>query len=334
MFENLCTLPLQADVFTTALHPTEPLLSVGLSSGHVETFRLPPTANGSSDDDSADGDTSIMSDGKGMVDTVWQTRRHKGSCRSLAYSHDGSAAMYSAGTDSIVKHFDSQTGAVISKLAIPSSTSRADAPTLLSEDELLSACFVPGLGPKNNRNNGVVAVGSGTGVVTLWDKGSWDDQQERIIVDGVRRKGTPPGGESVDAICVIPEEMGLGKKIVCGLGDGGLKIGVVSLGFDAGSRLISAGGRTVKVWEELSELQGHDRDEEEGDDSDDDDDDDDSEDARGAKRAAESDSDDSDDSDDDGVEAMKQRAKRRKEAQSNRLGPMGAHGILGFEGMD
>jgi hypothetical protein len=153
---------------------------------------------------------------------------------------------------------------------------------------------------------------------------------------------------------VIPEEMGLGKKIVCGLGDGGLKIvdlqrrelltastlrhddmeGVVSLGFDAGSRLISAGGRTVKVWEELSELQGHDRDEEEGDDSDDDDDDDDSEDARGAKRAAESDSDDSDDSDDDGVEAMKQRAKRRKEAQSNRLGPMGAHGILGFEGMD
>ncbi|CAI6096220.1 unnamed protein product [Clonostachys chloroleuca] len=440
MFENLCTLPLQADVFTTALHPTEPLLSVGLSSGHVETFRLPPTANGSSDDDSADGDTSIMSDGKGMVDTVWQTRRHKGSCRSLAYSHDGSAAMYSAGTDSIVKHFDSQTGAVISKLAIPSSTSRADAPTLLSvlnpqalllatdsgalhivdlreggrpsrkpaqthfphsdyvssltplppseestsgfpkqwvstggttlavtdvrrgvlvrsedqEDELLSACFVPGLGPKNNRNNGVVAVGSGTGVVTLWDKGSWDDQQERIIVDGVRRKGTPPGGESVDAICVIPEEMGLGKKIVCGLGDGGLKIvdlqkrelltastlrhddmeGVVSLGFDAGNRLISAGGRTVKVWEELSELQGHHHEEEDDDDSDDDDDDDDSEDARGAKRAAESDSDDSDDSDSDGVEAMKQRAKRRKEAQSNRLGPMGAHGILGFEGMD
>lgn len=380
-------------------------------------------------------------------------------------------AMYSAGTDSLVKHFDPLTGAVISKLAIPTSTAKPDAPTLLhalnphslllatdsgalhivdlreagsdsstgalarrpaqthfphsdyvssitplppseestsgfpkqwvstggttlavtdvrrgvmvrsedQEDELLSATFIPGLGPRKNRSNGVVAVGTGTGVLTLWDKGSWDDQQERIIVSsgnmvnssdpnpmaaaaagggggGGRKKRRQKAssfvaGESLDALTLVPEDMGLGKAVVCGLGDGSLRLvdlvrrevlsaanlrhddieGVVSLGFDVGGRLISAGGKTVKVWEELSELQGF------GPNPDDEDEDEDEEETRGAKRGAGSDSDedDEDDSDDGMVEEMRQRAaKRRKEAQKEKLGPMGAHGIMGFEGMD
>ncbi|UNI24911.1 WD repeat-containing protein jip5, variant 2 [Purpureocillium takamizusanense] len=249
------------------------------------------------------------------------------------------------------------------------------------EDELLSSCFMPGMGPKKNRNNGVLAVGSGSGVLTLWDKGAWDDQQERIIVDGGghaglglggagggrgKKKGgaAAAGGESIDAMVRIPQEMGLGKKVVCGVGDGSLRVvdlvrrevdvsanlrhddleGVVSLAFDAANRLISAGGRTVKVWEELSELQGGgDEDEDEDEDDDDEDDDDDSN-ARGntAKRAAANSDSDSDDDDDDGsdsdaqdgVAEMKRRAKRRKEMQNSKLGPMGAHGVLGFADMD
>ena len=69
MFENLCTLPLSSELFTQALHPSEPIVAVGLSSGHVQTFR-------------------IISSGS-TIDTEWRTRRHKGSCRTLAYSGDG-----------------------------------------------------------------------------------------------------------------------------------------------------------------------------------------------------------------------------------------------------
>ena len=216
------------------------------------------------------------------------------------------------------------------------------------EDELLSSCYVSGMGPKGHRDNGVVACGSGSGVLTLWDKGAWDDQQERIIVDGDKK-----GGESIDATVLIPQEMGLGKKAVCGLGDGSLRIvdlvrrevrasdnlrhdhmeSVVSLNFDSSNRLISAGGKTVKLWEELSALQG-DEDGSDEDEDEDDDDDDDEDDATGnGKRAAESDSDESD-SENDHIAEMKQRAKRRKEAQKGKLGAYGAHGVMGFEGLD
>jgi hypothetical protein len=213
------------------------------------------------------------------------------------------------------------------------------------EDELLSSCYITGMGPKGHRENGVIACGSSSGVLTLWDKGAWDDQQERIIVDGDRR-----GGESIDATVLIPQEMGLGKKVICGLGDGNLRVvdvvrrevdfaanlrhdhmeSVVSLGFDSTNRLISAGGKTVKLWEELSALQGDGSDDDDGDD--DDDDDDEEEDGNG-KRPAESDSDE--DSEVDHIAEMKQRAKRRKETQKkSKLGQWGHHGVIGLEGLD
>ncbi|KAF2969700.1 hypothetical protein GQX73_g3939 [Xylaria multiplex] len=417
MFENLCTLPLEAELFTQAVHPTEPLLGVGLATGHVQCFRLPSTENASEED----ADVSVLSDGKSTIDTVWRTRRHKGSCRTLVFSHDGSS-LYSAGTDSLIKHFSPTTGQVISKIAVPTSKSVSDPPTLLSplspqtlllacdsgvlhlldmrdgalaaskpqqshfphddfvssltplppsaestitdlrrgvlvrsedqEDELLCSTFIAGMGPKKHRDNGVVAVGTGSGVLTLWDKGAWDDQFDRVIVDSTRG-----GGESIDSIVQIPEDLSRDKKVAVGLGDGSLRIvnltkreveglfrhddleAVVGLGFDCQGRMISGGGRTVKIWYDPTKP-GSDSDEDSDEDSDDDgDDDDDDSDALGgamfskskSKRQAinKSDSDDSESEDE-------KRHKKRKKGKGGKvdLGPHGAHGILKFKGLD
>lgn len=112
MFENVCAIPLDYELFAQAIHPAEPIVAVGLASGHVQTYRLP----GSAGDDS-DNETTAAS-GFGHIDTVWKTRRHKGSCRTLGFSVDG-LQLYSAGTDGIVKVADSTTGQVTAKIAVP-----------------------------------------------------------------------------------------------------------------------------------------------------------------------------------------------------------------------
>ncbi len=142
MYDNICSLPLTSDLFAQALHPTQPILSVGLASGHVQTYRLPPIAdsinnhhgkehatngsigtslskNGSKQSSvSATRRRSSSVNGVGTIDTAWRTRRHKGSCRTLAFSSDGEV-LFSAGTDGLVKAAATATGRVVAKVAIP-----------------------------------------------------------------------------------------------------------------------------------------------------------------------------------------------------------------------
>jgi hypothetical protein len=114
MFENLCAIPLESDLFAQAIHPSEPIVAVGLASGHVQAYRLPAGASDDSDPD----ETLASESGFGHIETAWSTRRHKGSCRTLAYSVDG-LSLYSAGTDGIVKVADCATGRVTAKIAVP-----------------------------------------------------------------------------------------------------------------------------------------------------------------------------------------------------------------------
>jgi hypothetical protein len=202
------------------------------------------------------------------------------------------------------------------------------------EEELLSSVFVGGLPSRPGRSTGQkVLVGSGNGVLTLWERGVWDDQDERLIVDTGRG-----GGESLDSLVLMPEGVGDGyKNVVVGVGDGTVRIvrlglnkvvgeplrhdeveAVVALGFDVEGRLISGGGSTVKVWQEKMDLV---------------DEDEDSDEETGAgKRALGGDSDDSDADDSSDEEESGKRQKRQKKSKGK--DKHGGNGILGFKGME
>jgi hypothetical protein len=205
------------------------------------------------------------------------------------------------------------------------------------EEELLCSVFVGGLPSKPGRSKGEkVLIGSSNGVLTLWERGVWDDQDERIIVDG----GGRGGGESLDALAVMPEGVGDGgKNAVVGVGDGTIRVvklgvnkvigeplrhdeleGVVGLGFDVAGRMISGGGHVVKVWQE--EMAGDEEEEEEEEDSDEDV-------PADTKKRRGSDSDDDDSSEDED-----ERRSRKKKRKGNKGKNKSGNGVLGFKGLD
>ncbi|ORY01264.1 hypothetical protein BCR34DRAFT_494037 [Clohesyomyces aquaticus] len=423
MFDTVCTLPLSHDLFAQAIHPEEPIVSVGLASGHVYTYRLPAGAS----DDGSDADTTLASEnGFGHIETAWKTRRHKGSCRTLGFGVVGDQ-LYSAGTDCIVKAADVGTGNVTAKIAIPRdpANGQPDYPSLIhalspqtlllatdssalhlydlralgpaaspkpqntfnphddyissltplpptaastsgfskqwvstggstlavtdlrrgvmvrsedQEEELLSSVMITGLPSRGTSVGEKVLVGGGTGVLTLWERGVWDDQDARIVVDR-----SPGGGESLDSIALVPEGVGAGPNLVAvGLGNGGLrfvKIGpnnvvaelkhdelqaeaVVGLGFDVTGRMISGGGKMVKVWHEKVWI-------------DEEDDEDEEDETNGiSKRAHDSDSDDDSDKhmEEESSEEEKS-SKKRKKRKRNKGKQAKGNGILGFSGL-
>ncbi|KAI9702305.1 MAG: WD repeat-containing protein jip5 [Candelina mexicana] len=433
MYDTICTIPLTSDLFTQATHPSKPLLAVGLAGGHVQTFRLPPVAT-------AEGDSEAKN-GFGTIETAWRTRRHKGSCRCVAWSTDGegvvlpkilratafediSSALFSTGTDSLLKTASPLTGQVLSKILLPTLPSLPqthDTPTHLhalspqtlllagdssslylydfrtpnypstrptqthephddfvadlvplpasgesksewskqwvsvggttlavtdlrkgvvarsedQEEELVSGALVGRLqlGKGSGKKVGEkVVVGDAGGVLTLWERGEWEDQGERIVVDAGRG-----GGESLDSITVLPEGVRGGKCVAVGMGDGRVRFvdvgkrkvlsevrhddveSVLGLSIDVGGRLISGGGGVVKVWSET--IEGEDEDEEVG--------------INGGKGGAESESrDDGEEDEDSSEEEKKQRPKRKRQKRNKGKKDGGGHGVMAFKGMD
>lgn len=203
------------------------------------------------------------------------------------------------------------------------------------EEELISSAYVGGLPSTGTSVGEKIVVGGAGGVLTLWEKGVWDDQDERIYVD----RG-PGGGEALDTLAVAPDELGMGKIVAVGQADGRISFvkigpnkvvsrvvhdeveGVMGLGFDVEGRLISGGGQVVKVWHEAdlsgtpNGVNGSSGKHMMGSDSDDEDDSD-----------AEKDSGDSDDE----KEGKKRRKKRKRVKGKDRSG---AHHVIAFTDLD
>lgn len=208
------------------------------------------------------------------------------------------------------------------------------------EEELLCSVMVTGLSKKGTSVGEKVLVGAGNGVLTLWERGVWDDQDERITVDR-----TPGGGESLDSLALFPSGVGPGGKVVAvGLGNGMIRLvkvgankiigelshdelekeGVIGLGFDADGRMISGGGKTVKVWGEKGPEDDQEDEEEEEDFAG----------ASGAKREHGSDSDDGSDEEMGSGSEDEKPSQKRKKRKRNKGKQAPGHGILGFSGLD
>lgn len=204
------------------------------------------------------------------------------------------------------------------------------------EEELLSSVVVSGFPARGGRSGGQkVVVGSGNGVLTLWERGVWDDQDERVIV----MPGGKSGGDSLDVLAVVP---GGAREVAVGCGDGKVRIanltgrgvletllhdqleGVLGVGFDVHDRLVSGGGNMVKVWAEKDASTNDDSEADSDADSDVDSDDSDDEDApkaSGKRRKVES-------SDDDSSEDEK---PKKKKGKGKGKGKTIGNGILGFD---
>ncbi|KIX97729.1 uncharacterized protein Z520_06507 [Fonsecaea multimorphosa CBS 102226] len=206
MFDTICTLPVRSDIFAQVIHPTQPLFAIGLSSGHVYAYKLPSDSEVIADtsDDSASppldptnslngsilpslrraSSTSLSESGLGSLDTLWSTRRHKGSCRCLAFSHEGELC-YSVGTDGLVKAFHTETGKVVSKIAIPQGVGsrEVDGPTVLHA-----------LSPQ------ALLLGTDSGKLHLQDL----RQGGKEIVAKCSQTWTPHGEEHINSLVPLP----------------------------------------------------------------------------------------------------------------------------------
>ncbi|KAK9374739.1 WD40-repeat-containing domain protein [Lipomyces chichibuensis] len=149
------TISFPSTIFGVAVHPSKPIVATGLSTGHVYVHRYAvdefDSGNEQDSDVSSAGEVDDGTGGKVTngefteVDRLWKTRRHKGSCRGVAFDEEG-AYLYSVGTDSVIKQASPETGKVIAKNShdinsVPSALITTTTHVLVGTEKATLHCF-------------------------------------------------------------------------------------------------------------------------------------------------------------------------------------------------
>ena len=195
-------------------------------------------------------------------------------------------------------------------------------------EEILSSCTV----------DGKLVVGSEKGVLRIWQVGSWDDNEQTVALVGK--------GASADVLAAVGES----PMLAVGMDDGCVRFvdmgrkrpkvlhetevrhdeveGVLGLGFEVGRRMISGGGRVVKVWEDSHGVDDGEDEEEEDEESG----------ATNGKRinGFGSDEDGSVEGGNESSEEEQPKRKKKKKRKRNKGKDQsgGQQHVIGFKGMD
>lgn len=231
------------------------------------------------------------------------------------------------------------------------------------EDELLCSAYIPDAPSRQTGGSQKILTGTAAGVVTTWNKGFWEDHQDRIPLS--RSTGDP-----IESLLQIPEgfEMpgwsGKGTIFAAGSGDGkvriinmgpnktlatlahsysadeakrmangkvktgdyeeGMEEGVSALDMDCDGNFITGGGMIVKIWTTKDAAERDDSDDNHDSDSDDD---------SSKKRLKEDSNMDSEDDSDNEKEKEKRKRKKRK-GGTGKAKSAGVKNVASFAGLD
>ncbi|EGV62397.1 WD repeat-containing protein JIP5 [Yamadazyma tenuis ATCC 10573] len=189
-------------LFSVAAHPTRPIIAQGLATGHVfctsydaeqleeyqtanrathtkqqtEAFKTGKTsAIISSVSQSKQKWWTVVDDAtdinNSMVKTLWKTKRHKGSCRSILFDplpNSIGENIYTAGTDHIIKKANTETGKVSGKVEVSQHF-------LEEDDKMTKMC--------HSATNPFILAGTENGHVLVYDSSNLSKNKLMFKVD-------------------------------------------------------------------------------------------------------------------------------------------------------